>query len=56
MTLPPLLPVWLCVKRVVPTHYGTFGLLTGTPQALRDEAADVSGLEVLDVQPGGTVE
>ena len=45
----------LGVKRVVPTHYGTFGLLTGTPQALRDEAADVSGLEVLDVQPGGTV-
>ena len=46
----------LGVKRVVPTHYGTFGLLTGTPQALRDAAADVSGLEVLDVQPGGAVE
>jgi len=46
----------LGVKRVVPTHFGTFGLLTGTPEALRDEAADVSGLEVLDVQPGGTVE
>jgi L-ascorbate metabolism protein UlaG (beta-lactamase superfamily) len=46
----------LGVKRVVPTHYGTFGLLTGTPNALRDAATDVSGLEVLDVQPGGTVE
>jgi L-ascorbate metabolism protein UlaG (beta-lactamase superfamily) len=46
----------LGVKRVVPTHYGTFGLLTGTPHALREAAADVSGLEVLDVQPGGTVE
>jgi L-ascorbate metabolism protein UlaG (beta-lactamase superfamily) len=46
----------LGVKRVVPTHYGTFGLLTGTPDALRQAAADVSGLEVLDVQPGGTVE
>jgi L-ascorbate metabolism protein UlaG (beta-lactamase superfamily) len=46
----------LGVKRVVPTHYGTFGLLTGTPDALREAAADVSGLEVLDVQPGGTVE
>jgi len=46
----------LGVKRVVPTHYGTFGLLTGTPQALRDAAADVTGLEVLAVEPGGTIE
>jgi L-ascorbate metabolism protein UlaG (beta-lactamase superfamily) len=45
----------LGVKHVVPTHYGTFGLLTGTPHALRDAAADVLGLEVLDVKPGGTV-
>ena len=45
----------LGVKQVVPTHYGTFGLLTGTPQALREAAADVVGLEVLDVPPGGTV-
>jgi L-ascorbate metabolism protein UlaG (beta-lactamase superfamily) len=45
----------LGVKRVVPTHYGTFGLLTGTPQHLREAAADVLGLEVLDVRPGETV-
>jgi L-ascorbate metabolism protein UlaG (beta-lactamase superfamily) len=45
----------LGVKRVVPTHYATFGLLTGTPQQLRDAAADVLGLEVLDVRPGETV-
>jgi L-ascorbate metabolism protein UlaG (beta-lactamase superfamily) len=45
----------LGVRRVVPTHYGTFGLLTGTPQALREAAADVAGLEVLDVEPGGTI-
>jgi L-ascorbate metabolism protein UlaG (beta-lactamase superfamily) len=45
----------LGVKRVVPTHYGTFGLLSGTPQQLREAAADVPGLEVLDVPPGGTV-
>jgi L-ascorbate metabolism protein UlaG (beta-lactamase superfamily) len=44
------------VKKVVPTHYGTFGLLTGTPDQLREEASDIDGLEVLDVQPGGTVE
>jgi L-ascorbate metabolism protein UlaG (beta-lactamase superfamily) len=46
----------LGVKKVVPTHFGTFGALTGTPDALRSEASDVDGLEVLDVQPGGTVE
>jgi L-ascorbate metabolism protein UlaG (beta-lactamase superfamily) len=46
----------LGVRTVVPTHYGTFGALTGTPDALRSEASDVEGLEVLDVQPGGTIE
>jgi L-ascorbate metabolism protein UlaG (beta-lactamase superfamily) len=46
----------LGVKKVVPTHYGTFPALQGTPDQLRHEAADVSGLEVLDVAPGGTVE
>jgi L-ascorbate metabolism protein UlaG (beta-lactamase superfamily) len=46
----------LGVKKVVPTHYGTFPALHGTPDQLRREAADVSGLEVLDVAPGGTVE
>jgi len=46
----------LGVRTVVPTHYGTFGALSGTPDALRAEASDVQGLEVLDVQPGGTVE
>jgi L-ascorbate metabolism protein UlaG (beta-lactamase superfamily) len=46
----------LGVRTVVPTHYGTFGALTGTPDALRSEASDVQGLEVLDVQPGGTIE
>jgi L-ascorbate metabolism protein UlaG (beta-lactamase superfamily) len=46
----------LGVKKVVPTHYGTFPALSGTPDQLRQEASDVDGLEVLDVRPGGTVE
>lgn len=46
----------LGVKKIVPTHYGTFPALSGTPDELRKEASDVDGLEVLDVQPGGTVE
>lgn len=45
----------LGVKTVVPMHWGTFPLLTGTPDQLRDAASDVSGLEVVDVEPGGTI-
>jgi L-ascorbate metabolism protein UlaG (beta-lactamase superfamily) len=44
----------LGVKAVAPTHWGTFDALTGRPDALRQEASDVDGLEVLDIQPGGT--
>jgi L-ascorbate metabolism protein UlaG (beta-lactamase superfamily) len=45
----------LGVKKVVGTHWGTFDALAGTPDQLRKEASDVDGLEVLDVEPGGTV-
>ena len=44
----------LGVKRCVPCHWGTFPLLTGTPEALRELAP--AGVEVVDVEPGGTVE
>lgn len=43
----------LGVKKVVPMHYGTFPVLTGTPEELRRHASDVDGLEVLDLEPGG---
>lgn len=39
--------------RVVPCHYGTFGLLTGTPDALR--ALVPSGVDVLSPAPGETI-
>jgi L-ascorbate metabolism protein UlaG (beta-lactamase superfamily) len=42
----------LGVKRVVPCHYGTFPLLTGTPDELRQHA---TGVEVEAVEPGGSV-
>lgn len=45
----------LGVKTVVPMHFGTFPVLTGTPDDLRKEADDVGGLEVVDLQPGGTI-
>ena len=43
----------LGVIRVVPCHYGTFGLLTGTPDELRELAPP--GVEILAVVPGETV-
>lgn len=46
----------LGVKTVVPMHFGTFPVLSGTPDQLREEASDVEGLQVLDLEPGGTLE
>ena len=39
-------------KRCVPSHYGTFSLLTGTPDELRRHARDV---EVHAPEPGEAV-
>ena len=39
-------------KTVVPMHWGTFPLLTGTPEALRKL---VSGVEVVEMKPGQTI-
>ncbi len=43
----------LGVRRCVPCHYGTFPLLRGTPEELRELDA---GVDVLAPEPGGTVE
>ena len=40
----------LGVVRCVPCHWGTFGLLTGTPDALRELAPP--GVEILSPEPG----
>jgi L-ascorbate metabolism protein UlaG (beta-lactamase superfamily) len=42
----------LGVKRVVPCHYGTFPLLAGTPDELKQQAP---GVQVDAVEPGGSV-
>jgi L-ascorbate metabolism protein UlaG (beta-lactamase superfamily) len=41
-------------KAVIPMHYGTFPVLTGTPQALKDLVAG-QGVEVLVMEPGQTL-
>jgi L-ascorbate metabolism protein UlaG (beta-lactamase superfamily) len=43
----------LGVRRCVPSHYGTFPLLSGTPERLRELAPDV---QVDAPEPGGSVE
>jgi L-ascorbate metabolism protein UlaG (beta-lactamase superfamily) len=43
----------LGVRRCVPCHYGTFPLLTGTPDELRELAPTV---EVIAPEPGDTIE
>ena len=43
----------LGAKRVVPCHYGTFPLLAGTPDELRQLAP---GVDVVSVDPGGSVD
>jgi L-ascorbate metabolism protein UlaG (beta-lactamase superfamily) len=44
---------WLGVRQVVPMHWGTFPLLTGTPTMLKAELAG-SGIDVLELAPGDT--
>ena len=43
----------LGAKRCIPSHYGTFPLLTGTPEKLRELAP---GVEIIAPEPGGSVE
>jgi len=40
-------------RRFVPSHYGTFGLLTGTPEKLRELAP---GARIETPEPGGSIE
>jgi L-ascorbate metabolism protein UlaG (beta-lactamase superfamily) len=46
------------VRHVIPTHYGTFPVLTGTPAGLREELAKrrLDNVTVHDTGPGGTIE
>ena len=40
---------------VVPIHYGTFPLLTGTPDALRELTKSLN-VEIVNLQPGETLD
>jgi len=45
----------LGVRQVVPMHWGTFPMLTGTPTGLR-ALVEPKGIEVLELKPGETAE
>ena len=45
----------LGVRKVIPMHFGTFPILTGTPEALHEQCGDIQGLEILTLKPGGTL-
>jgi L-ascorbate metabolism protein UlaG (beta-lactamase superfamily) len=45
----------LDVSHVIPIHYGTFPVLTGTPEQLQKEASDISGLTIFPLKPGESV-
>ena len=46
---------WLGVKQVVPMHWGTFPLLTGTPDQLKQHLTGTR-IQVLELKPGETAE
>jgi L-ascorbate metabolism protein UlaG (beta-lactamase superfamily) len=46
-----LKPQW-----VIPMHYGTFPVLTGTPQELAEHLKDLPDIHLLPLKPGETVE
>jgi L-ascorbate metabolism protein UlaG (beta-lactamase superfamily) len=45
----------LGVRHVVPMHFGTFPVLTGKPESLRDLTKDITGLEMHVLKPGDTL-
>jgi len=44
----------LWVKKVIPMHYGTFPVLTGRPEQLRELVAPL-GVDVIEMKPGETL-
>ena len=43
-------------RRVVPMHYGTYPILSGTPDDLRRLTSGLAGLEISELKPGETLD
>jgi L-ascorbate metabolism protein UlaG (beta-lactamase superfamily) len=46
----------LGAKHVLPMHYGTFPVLTGRPEQLKELTQDIAGLEIHAIKPGESLE
>jgi L-ascorbate metabolism protein UlaG (beta-lactamase superfamily) len=46
---------FLSPKYVVPMHYATFPVLTGTPAKLRELTKDMKETEIIELKPGETL-
>ena len=46
---------FLSPKYVIPMHYGTFPVLTGTPADLRILTQDLEDIEIIELKPGETL-
>lgn len=55
-TMSPLEASYACrflnSRYIIPMHYATFPLLTGTPEDLKKLTRDIEGMEVLALKPG----
>ncbi|MBX6379038.1 MAG: metal-dependent hydrolase [Clostridia bacterium] len=55
-TMSPIEAAYACrllgVRAVVPMHFGTFPLLTGTPERFREACRDLRNLEIIELKPG----
>ena len=55
-TMSPLEASYACrflqSKYVIPMHYATFPLLTGTPDELKELTKDIKTLEIIALNPG----
>jgi L-ascorbate metabolism protein UlaG (beta-lactamase superfamily) len=45
----------LRAPHIIPMHYGTFPVLTGRPERLREITEDIKGLEIHALKPGETL-
>lgn len=43
------------IKTVVPMHFGTFPVLSGTPKELAERCGDLDGLQIVELKPGESV-
>ncbi len=45
----------LGVRHVIPMHFGASPVLAGTPEELKRQTQDISGLEIHEMKPGDTL-